>query len=210
MTSGTIAILSRTGDNLNYLTSWVRRQPAEWDLIQPRGDEIAHQRNEAVFAFLATRGEHLMFVDNDCAPPDDALPRMLARDLPIVGGVVLDRATQEVCATKGFEPLVRYSLKETIRSGVLPVVALGTGCMMIRRDVFEKLDPPWFRVGQLVADALAEDTDFCLRAAECGFPPYLDCEVRTGHRARGVAWPRDDGIWIQWEGVPYLSPLGKA
>ena len=206
MTRGMIAILSRDGANLDYLTRWVRAQDG-WDLVQPRGDEIAHQRNEAVLTFLATSGERLVFIDSDCAPPLDALSRLAARNRPLLGGVVLDRTSMEVCATKAFEPLVRVSLSETARPGVIPVVALGTGCLMVHREVFVWLDLPWFRCGQLVADVLAEDTDFCLRAAERGFPPSLDCEVRTGHVVQGIAWPREDGIWVQWEGAPYLLPL---
>ena len=64
------------------------------------------------------------------------------------------------------------------------------------------------RQHERVFDFLAEDTEFCLRAAEKGFPSYLDCSIRVGHTIRPVLWPHSDGdVWIQWAGSPYRAPL---
>lgn len=208
MIHGTIAILNQ-GTTLAPLGLWLRAQPRNWHVLEPRGSEIAHQRNEAV---LGMQGEWLFFVDSDCLPPVEALLRLESRDLPLVGGVVLDRSPlMEVCALKTFEPTVRYGLREIPGRGVMPVLALGTGCMLIHRKVLTAVGIPWFTCGQLVSDVITEDAEFCLRAAERGYPPFLDCEVRTGHKISGILWPgQDEEIWVQWDGAPYRQPLGSA
>ena len=188
------------------LVGWLRQQPSEYHVVRVRGHELTAQRNAAV---ARLRGDWAFLIDADCSPPNDAIPRMLARNQGIVGGVVVEpRGDLDVCATRTFEPTVRWRLDELPPDGLIPVLACGTGCLLVRREVFDAVGFPWFRCGRLVADFLAEDTEFCLRAAEKGFPSYLDCSIRVGHTIRPVLWPHSDGdVWIQWAGSPYREPL---
>lgn len=205
--SGTVAVIN-TGSIGASLVEWARALPLDVTLLCPRGCEIAAQRNEAV---RQMRGDWLLFVDSDMVPPSHALAR--TRDYvdigyKVIGGVALDRRTFEVCATKTFEPTVRFKLGEIPERGVWPVLACGTGFMMIDAHVFERVREPWFTCGQLVVDCITEDTEFCLRAAEVTCIPHLACDVRVGHEVRGVLWPSDDGVArVQWEGSCYSDPV---
>ena len=209
MIQGTVAIVNRgwiATPTVDWLWSLDRRA---YHLATPIGGEVVRGRNRGV---SDVKGGWVLFVDSDCVPGADAIDRLLAADLPIVGGVILERTGElDVCVTKTFEPTVRYGLAELPSTGVLPVLALGTGCVLIRRYVLDRVPTPWFRAGQLVSDAITEDTEFCLRAAECGFPTYLDLSVRVGHVVRPLLWPHEDGeFWVQWEGNPYREAMEIA
>ena len=207
---GTIVTLNR-GTVCSLLVEWLwSLDRSRYHLVMPVGGEIARGRNVGVETM---RGDRLLFVDSDCVPEMDAADRLAAWDLPIVGAVVLERSGAfSVCTTKTFEPTTRYTLREVNGSEPIPVLATGTGCLMIRRAVLDAVESPWFRCGQLLVEYLAEDTEFCLRAAESGFPTFVDPTVRVGHVVRGILWPADaDGtVWARWEGSAAREPLGAA
>ncbi len=203
-----VAIIHR-GSLCEELVSWLRMLPADVPIIRARGDEIAAQRNACVRS-LPRRCDALLFVDSDMVPTPDALSRLFtyADRHAVLSAVMLDRRTHEVCATRTFEPTVRYRLDELPTTGAVPVLAAGTGFMLIRREVFSAVGEPWFTCGQLVADCITEDTEFCLRAAEHGFIPHLVCDARVGHVVRGVLWPSDDNVVrVQWDGTPWSESI---
>lgn len=205
---GTIAIISR-GDWASGLGDWAFRQDSSrLHLVRMEGNQIARQRNESV---QAMEGEAILMVDSDCVPPVDAYWRLASLNLPVVGGLIYDRKfPNDACAVRSLEPFIRYRMSELPRSkGVISVPALGTGCLFIRRYVFEKLKgSEYFKVGQLVSDLLTEDTQFCFDVAAAGFPVFLDCETRVGHTVKGTLYPGDEGeAQIQWEGTHFALPL---
>ncbi len=57
------------------------------------------------------------------------------------------------------------------------VDGIGTGCMLIRRRVLEKVPPPWFSY----SEGGSEDLFFCRRAIEAGFKVHVDLGVICGH-----------------------------
>jgi hypothetical protein len=82
---------------------------------------------------------------------------------------------------------------------------LGTGCMMIRREVFENLPYPWFQTqfyeieGFETADGKApfktEDTFFCELAQEHGYHVHLDTRIKSPHYHDARCWPDE---WRQF------------
>lgn len=55
----------------------------------------------------------------------------------------------------------------------------GTHVMLIRREVFEKLKPPWFKLDD--TGTSGEDRYFCEKVREAGYKVYTDLSVVTGH-----------------------------
>ena len=206
--SGTIAVLNQ-GEIITECSRWVgamqERYPGQLHVVRPRGIQIARGRNLAVDDM---HGHWLLFVDSDVAPSFDAIERLMAHDRPIVGGVVYERWPQ-----RRPDGRIRFPIAASMdgrklddpdvpaRMKLIPVTTVGMACTMIRRFVFEGLERPYFRCGQLNPEYLTEDTEFCLRAAAAGFSTHLDCEVRAGHRAEGILWPGRDGRrWVEWIG----------
>ena len=206
---GTVAVLHR-GELATDLVRWLKRMPNEIHFVPVEGNQIPRQRNLAV---ARMQGEWLLFVDSDCVPPDDAIPQLVTTEHALVGGVVLERfAPFKVCALKSYDPPAHWLMEDLPRDGVVPVPEIGTGCLLIRRAVFDAVGPPWFRAGQLVVDELREDADFSRRAAAAGFQPYLHCGVRVGHVTRATVYPGLDGqLWAQWPGpVDFHQPLTET
>jgi len=200
---GTIAVLQQ-GSIHPDLTTWLEqlreRYPGRLYTPKPRGNQIPRQRNLAVDHLW---GDWLLFVDADCVPPPHALEDLLGAGELLVGGVVLERfAPFWVAAIKSLDPPTKWTVEEVpARLGLIPAEALGTGCLLIRREAFTRIEAPWFRCGQIVPDLLLEDTEFSFRAKAQGIQPCLHCGVRVGHEVRGIVWPGRDGQrWVQWPG----------
>lgn len=197
--AGTVVIIHRSQVDPN-LVHWVRQLPSNVLLGLPRGNQIPAQRNLGV---ADNPGEFILFVDSDSVPPYDTLERLLAWNVEVVGAVVCERFPPwKVCAVKSMDPPARWMLADLPRQGLIPVPALGTGCLLVRRAVFDQLAPPWFQCGQIISDMMLEDSHFCLRVKrELGIQPFLDASVRCGHVFEGVVWPGRDGRpYIEFRG----------
>jgi hypothetical protein len=215
---GTIGILTGRGPACDALGEWIERE-VPLGTVQVRripGNQIAWQRNLIVGQYLRPNDEWVLFVDADCIPPRGALARLLSHEVGIVAGLIIERtAPFAVCAVRHLEPFTRYQIEDFPYgdNDLRPVVSVGTGCTLIRRVVFDAVPRPWFRVGQIPGgeDLLAEDLDFCLRAAEVGFPAFLDPAVRVGHETKVTLFPGDAEITVQYEGptggLPFRVPL---
>lgn len=61
---------------------------------------------------------------------------------------------------------------------LFPIDGCGMHFVLIRRDVLEKLKPPYF---QYISEAAGEDFYFCQKVRAAGFPMYADLSVYSGH-----------------------------
>jgi len=214
---GTVGILTGKGPACDALQAWLDAEvPLSVQRVRVPGNQIAWQRNWIVEQ-MRPDDTFLLFADSDCVPPRGALARLLSHaDVGVVGALNIERvAPFAACAVKSLEPFTRYQVEEFPASDVTlrPVVSVGTGFTLIHRAVFQAVPRPWFRCGQIKAapDLLAEDLDFCLRAAEVGFPVFLDPAVRPGHETKVTLYAGDAELMGQWEGplgpLPYRVPL---
>ena len=136
--------------------------------------------------------------DDHLFPDGNELLRLLDRQVPIVAPLMMRRsppfvpvAFRSYEAGEGYMPFAWDELPE---SGMIEVVAAGSGGMLVRREVLDAIGDPWFIYSE--GEGLHEDLTFCRRASEHGFPIYLDVEVRIGHRGTFTAWPTfSDGRW---------------
>ena len=205
---GSIGIVNQ-GRVSTDLLKWVHLSvPRNVQIIDTRGNSIPRQRNMSVSGSLG--GEWLLFLDSDIIPPLDLLPRILMHDALIVGGVALERFPPfKICAIESLNPPRRFEAEQLPHTGLLPAEALGTGCLLIRRPVFDRVSMPWFRCGQIRLDLLLEDTEFCVRAKrEAGIQSYLDASLRVGHEFSGIlSLGRDGRPWMRWTGSTFAAPI---
>ena len=64
---------------------------------------------------------------------------------------------------------------------------IGMGFMMMRRQVFEKLEYPWFyeplqEINENVRDMCSEDVAFCKKLNRSGIKIWVDPKIRVGHQ----------------------------
>jgi GT2 family glycosyltransferase len=138
----------------------------------------AVKRDACIARFLADpKWQWIYFSDSDHVVEPDTVLRLLAHDLPMVGGLyagpVRDGSSDGMTVYAGFNE--RTTTPEHL-TGLQRVDWIGGGSMLVRRDVLSKIPAPWF--GK--ADD-AEDLDFCHRVRAAGFPIHVDASERVTH-----------------------------
>lgn len=162
------------------------------------GPVLSIARNTCAKALLQSPQEWLWFVDCDTVFNPSVLPALMTLadpvERPIVAAAVPIAGKDPSREFSGLPDLFwsayRYSAG---RGGLEPlscaagvgeierVDAVGTGCALIHRSVFEALGPgPFNEMGD--GDAvLGEDLSFCHRVDQLGIPMYFASRVRVGH-----------------------------
>lgn len=171
-------------------------------------------------------GEWLWMIDDDHVFAADTLTRLLRHlDDPRVDAVVPFCLRKQFPATHVLfslnsrwtrddttQPItLRYDLQPHER-GLIEVGAAGTAGMLVRRRVFDQLEPPWFELGQVprYRDFPCEDVWFCRRLRDAGFRLFCDLETPLGHITPIIIWPTRSrqGHTLQWPtGDPARSAL---
>jgi hypothetical protein len=177
------------------------------DSLIPRG------RNKIAKMFLETDAKYLMFIDSDIKFERWMINRLRSHDKGIVGGVYLKK-------TLPYQPVMNAYLGE---EGDLAIMReIGTGFMMIRRDVFgafrsmwpehdyindddeqKGIYHDWFKTGVFRGKGadpkqpgryLSEDYFFCQEAAQLGIKTYLDRSILTQHVGRMTYPTKDENL----------------
>lgn len=167
------------------VAKWLMRHYEAYSIdivISP--NPLEHARNEQVSRFLNTHHDYLFIVDSDCVPAPNTINTLSRLNLPFVaaphpaikgnetGVMVLDRVSQN-----------DYIQHTPFNKGLQVCDAVGCAGMMIHREIFEKLDKPYFKFvydenGFLVK---GEDFDFCDRIKELGYKVYVHCDLIQTH-----------------------------
>ena len=133
-----------------------------------------------------------MFIDGDMIFPPTGVDQLLSYDLDIVGGVYhykgepYDAVLKKI--VKQGNDTVMHSIKDFPQDKLFEVDAIGTGFLLIKMDVFKKIEPPFFFHAQphefgmkdmpFPNNDVGEDVYFCLKAKEAGFKIYADPTIK--------------------------------
>lgn len=166
-----------------------------WDLEVPDGYKLDFQyfygyqidqiRN--LIATWANRYDYLLSVDSDIVLPNDALTKMIAADKDIISGLYIQRIpgthTLEVYMDipNGGCTNIPYSLIKD--KGIVEIAACGMGCVLIKGDVFRKLEYPHFYYKSAIdhKNSVSEDVYFCFKARQNGFKVWADESILCKH-----------------------------
>lgn len=160
-------------------------RPAVSDLMVFQGALVDRARNRLVEQMLShpIKPTHLLFLDADIVPPANLLKKLLRDNKPIVSGLYRRRLPPYepmafVKDRKGrYQPIVLKRRK----TGLERVDVVGGGCLLVRRDVFEKIKPPWFTSEWRDEGHLSEDFSFCEKARTHGFSVFVHLSARALH-----------------------------
>ena len=165
---------------------------------------VARARNRLAAQFLASDCTHLLFLDTDLIFSPDHIARLVSHDEPIVAGLYPKKQTDLAWVCNLDEG------SETDDRGLHPARYAGTGCLLIAREVFEKIrelhpeieyDPDEGDTGEVKWDFfatgvrlfegsagtparrryLSEDWMFCQRALDLGSDIWMDTGVILRH-----------------------------
>lgn len=143
---------------------------------------IEANRNQIVKALLNSTCDYLLMVDTDNPPLDNPLD-LIEEDKDIIG---LPTPINMSCI-RGIS-FFRYNIYKDDKQlkdgeGLQKVDAVGTGCILIKREVFEKLEDNPFTPERYEDDRIkvGEDIMFCRRAEKAGIDIWTHWDYKCHH-----------------------------
>ena len=187
--------------------------PPRVKFITLSGQPVDEARNTIV---ENAEGDYIFFLDTDVLPPVDVVARLMKHNLPIVTGLYYRRSNpmqgnqpipgiykwfpdeQTPYGKGGHRAILQWRPGE-----LLEVDVAGAGCLLVKREVFQKIPksgvrdwylnhyanipafqqipPAWFYFGKVELNMMSEDFIFMHVARDYGFKTYCDTSVTCKH-----------------------------
>lgn len=179
----------------------------EFDVL-PGVCYLEHARNVLAARFLQGRASDFIFIDADVGFDGESLLKLCRQTRPLVAGIYpkkLDEPDYPVAPLRTMQDGVEGVLVD--EEGLVDCWMAPTGFMRINRAVFEGLDVPHYRHGDLgligayfrcdVRDETywGEDVEFCRRVREAGGHVHAFVEMDFTHSSAAKIYR---GNWGQW------------
>jgi len=189
--------------NLTYLAWAIRFRrllfPFTVVYSTSRGHPIDVARNNLVLNILKDYNsvKWIFFLDADVLPPPDSFFKLAQWKLPIVSGIYYSKNKSWCVYVKDEKEEVYHPLSAW-EGDLLRVDAVGMGCCLIDKRVFEVVPNPWFNwtLGK-ENPGFSEDIDFCRKANKYGFPIYVDTRVKCEHIEPMKLIGKDEVDWLE-------------
>ena len=152
-----------------------------------QGSPIDVVRNKIVSGFLeAPEYTHLLMMDSDIVPPDGIVQMLLDCDAPMAAApclMFLDGMIMSNVVMLKDDGGTAWLTHWNAESVPFEAHAAGTGCVLCRREVFEKLEWPWFRFTDARdGSRIGEDIYFADKAAKVGLRYVVHPKATCDHR----------------------------
>jgi GT2 family glycosyltransferase len=165
----------------NLLSFWNNNNHFDLSIELTEDKPIEHCRNSIVQRFLASKNEWLIMIDNDVVPPQNMLELInLDKDILIL--------PVPICQFNSIMYNVYLLDKEGYwepvknRKGLIEINSGGTGAIIIRRNILEKIEAPFERNYDKKGLAiLGSDLFFCTKAKELGYRIYTHMDFVCSH-----------------------------
>ncbi len=160
------------------------------------GQSPAQARNVIIDQAIDNGCTHIFFMDDDMTPPPDTIMKLLAHDKDIVTGLYLMRSYPhfpvafDAAFDNGYNKFIYLSGD---KGGLVEITNCGLGCVLIKTDVFKKLEKPYVRLGEIQKDGWCDDVGFFNRVRAAGVKLYCDMDTRVGHLTSVAIWPNKVG-----------------
>lgn len=177
----------KTVHSLMRLTTKLRA----WQFDSVQKCNIPPARNELVVHFLESKAPFMLSVDADMKfTPEDVERLHESIQQPFVGLVGGNYCKRDGSNIPLCSPLPEMSKDDLLAwtkknaGKAVQAHAIPTGLMMIRREVFVAIEPPWFEFvypqrGSL--NGISSDVNFCRKVRGAGFLTMAHLGVRANH-----------------------------
>ena len=172
-----------------------------------KGKPVAQARNEIAAYAVEQGAKYVYFRDDDVLSPHNSLPQLAALietekferryvedgenkttdvSCDIVSGMYWSK--QQPPFPLIFRDPGGGSYWEWELGEVVQCVAVGMGLTLIKTEIFEALEPPWFEtIKEQVPSGgkvgMTEDFYFCLKAVQAGFQVWCDTGLQAAHQS---------------------------
>jgi len=155
------------------------------------GPAIDINRNKLVSRALSDpQTTHLLFIDTDMIIPHDLIARFLMfmelEKVHMVTGIYFQknipfRCTQFLSFDE--EKFKRLRVADYPEGDLVEINSSGAGALLIKREVFNKIKPPYFQfiMSEDGESYLGEDIYFFRKTAEAGLNLYVDTSIICQH-----------------------------
>jgi hypothetical protein len=140
-----------------------------------RGLPIDEARNGLADLAIEQNTEYLFMIDDDTAPPQDALVNLRSildsSDAMVAGGIYFSREKSPqpiVFKEEGGGPYWDWTYKDP----PFECSSIGTGCMLIKTELFKHLEKPYFKT--VPEENMTDDIYFCRKVTAAGFKIMAD------------------------------------
>lgn len=159
----------------------VKKDPQNTFIMTWEGCNVHQARINIVKEAQKANCTHLLFVDSDMVFDADAAEKLLNRDKDIIG-VNTNLRKLPLTSTVKFHNEKGEKVFEP-NGELFECQAVGTGFMLIKMSVFDKLPTPWFFYEYDEKGDMKTGSDmwFCNKAREAGFKVFCDLSVKVGH-----------------------------
>lgn len=154
-------------------------------MVAEHGYTIAENRNYIAVQALKNKSDYLLMIDDDMTFPPDTLDTLISNKKDICGVAYHPRCeTGQI--TKYLDEthvIVLDNNKDPKYKKTFECHATGTGIILIKCDIFLKIERPWFQfnyhsTGQC---KLGEDWYFCEKAKKYNIKTFADPTIKVGH-----------------------------
>lgn len=162
-----------------------------WDgFVSSQGTLVHIARNNIHKAFLnePQKRPYLMMLDSDIMFPEGLVDRLLAHDLPVIGGWYKNKNIKDLHPTvydyshQDEKGVFVWRHRNDQGTGVEKVDGIGLGCVLMRRDVAEKLgEEPYAN-----SEQGGEDLVLCRKLHDLGIPIHVDWSLNCAHVGVGI------------------------
>lgn len=151
----------------------------QYEILYVSGVDVALSRNRLM---ENAKGDYIFWADDDVLLPADVIPRLFRHDKDFVSGLYFSRRAPHFPQIhkvnkknkNRYDSIIDYK-----KDSLIEVDAVGGGCMLIKREVFDKLKKPYFQYTPAGEKTLkkGEDYFFCDKVREAGMKIYCDTSV---------------------------------
>jgi len=173
MTCGTDDMHAKTAFSLVHAVN--NKRDFDINFIMEMSCDIIGARCRLVHKARELKATHLLFVDYDMFFAPDTIQKLLDNDKDIVGAAYNFRSLPKKSTA--------FPLDEENAQGLYKCHAIGTGLMLIKMEVFDKVSEPWFQFGRDASGNMVrgEDVHFCLEAQKVGYDVWADDTLTVNH-----------------------------
>lgn len=142
------------------------------------GTLIANQRHELVMAAKEWGASHVMFIDSDITFEPHHVTALLDHNEDIVGAAYSKRVEPFITtAWYSIDIWDTWVRTAGLEEDLVQVDAMALGFCLIKTDVFDRLDLPWFQLGFYNGQYTGEDIEFFRNVKGTDIPVWLDVNV---------------------------------
>lgn len=165
--------------------SWMNELPVyqmgctERMVVHWARNDLAKIAQSKVNEYTGERFTHILWLDDDHVFNPDLLVYLARHDLDMVSALYFGRCDKHLPVVyvkdTSEDKYKHFPLIEPPRT-LCEVDAAGFGAMLMKRDVLDSFDHPWFSFAHA-----GEDIHFCVHAKEAGRKVHLDGSYVIGH-----------------------------